>query len=43
MQGFRHAFLLSAALAACGALVSLLRGPRPTAATAAPAAAPGDD
>lgn len=36
MQGFRHAFLLSAALAACGAVVSLLRGPRPGVATPAP-------
>lgn len=28
MQGFQHAFLLSSVLAVCGAVVSLLRGPR---------------
>lgn len=38
MGGFQRAFLISAVLAACGAIVSLLRGPRPAAAT--PAAAP---
>ena len=43
MQGFRHAFLFSAALASCGAVISLLRGPQPAAAPVAPAAARGDD
>lgn len=44
MQGFRQVFLLSAIIAACGAVISILRGPSTVAAApAAPAAVPGDD
>ena len=42
-QGFRHAFLFSAALAAFGAIVSLLRGPHPATTPVTPTAAPADD
>ncbi|CAA9581675.1 MAG: Uncharacterized MFS-type transporter [uncultured Thermomicrobiales bacterium] len=39
MQGFRRAFTLSAALAACGAVISLLRGPRAAVSEATPVVA----
>lgn len=41
MQGLRHAYLFSAVLAATGALVSALRGPRPSAPSPQPSSPAG--